>query len=153
MSEQTLIIIKPDAVGRHLTGRIIARLERKGFKIAAAKFTRITEELAELLYAAHKGKPFFAKTVRYISSGPSLVMVWQGERIIETARKIIGATFGYEAEPGTIRGDFSCSGRYNLVHGSDSPQSARREIELFFQPEEIIDWRCDDRAWLCEPAD
>jgi nucleoside-diphosphate kinase len=148
MSERTLIIIKPDGVQRHLTGRIIARFEQKGLKLVAAKFMQITEDLARKHYAVHKGKPFFEGVVKYLSSSPVLVTVWQGEGVIKIARKMIGATYGYEAEPGTIRGDFSCSRGYNLVHGADSPESAEYEIPLYFEPQEIIDYKFDDENQL-----
>jgi nucleoside-diphosphate kinase len=148
MPERTLIIIKPDAVQRHLTGQIIARFEQKGFKLTAAKFMQITEDLARKHYAVHKSKPFFEGVVKYLSSSPILITVWQGEGVIETARKMIGATFGYEAQSGTIRGDFSCSRGYNLVHGADSPASAEYEIGLYFKPEEILNYEFDDEKWL-----
>ncbi len=153
MAQRTLVIIKPDGMQRLLAGEIICRFEKKGFKLAAAKFMHISRDLARRLYTVHKGKPFFEKTVNCLSSAPSLVMVWQGARVIETSRKMIGATFGYEAEPGTIRGDFSCSERYNLVHGSDSPETAEQEIALFFKPEEIIEYALDDARWLSGPND
>jgi len=148
MPERTLIIIKPDGVQRRLTGKIIARFEQKGFKLTAAKFLKITEDLARKHYAVHKGKPFFEGVVKYLSSAPVLVTVWQGEGVIETTRKMIGATFGYLAEPGTIRGDFSCSRGYNLVHGADSPASAEYEIALYFKPEEILNYEFEDEKWL-----
>ncbi|MFB0523980.1 MAG: nucleoside-diphosphate kinase, partial [Phycisphaerae bacterium] len=132
MAERTLIIIKPDAIQRHLAGDIIGRFEKKGLKLVAAKFMQISEELARQLYAVHRGKPFYEGLVNYLSSAPTLVMVWQAQGVIDITRKMIGATFGYEAQPGTIRGDFSCSRGYNLIHGSDSPESAEREIKLFF---------------------
>lgn len=153
MAERTLIIIKPDGLGRHLAGEIISRFEKKGFKLVAARFLQISEELGGRLYAAHKKKHFFERAVKYICSGPCLVMVWQGQRVIETSRKMIGATFGYEAEAGTIRGDFNCSGRYNLVHGADSAESAREEIELFFQPEEILEYDIDEAKWLSNDSE
>ena len=109
---------------------------------------QIPEEQARKLYAVHKGKPFFEGLVKYLSSAPSLVMVWEADGIINMVRRIMGATFGYDAEPGTIRGDFSCSKGYNLVHGSDSPQSAQYEIDLFFRPDEIIDYELTDAKWL-----
>lgn len=146
--ERTLIIIKPDAVQRHLAGEIIARFERKGFKLVAAKFMQISEDLARRHYAVHQGKPFFEAVVKYLSSSPSLVMVWEAEGIINMSRKIMGATFGYEAEPGTIRGDFSCSRGYNLIHGSDSPESAEKEISMFFSPDEIVEYEFSDTLWL-----
>lgn len=151
MTERTLIIIKPGAVQRHLAGEIISRFERKGFKLVAAKFMRIGEDLARRHYSAHEGADFFEPLVKYLSSAPVLVMVWQAEDIIRMARKMMGATFGHDAEPGTIRGDLSCSTRYNLVHGSDSPESAKKEIELYFEPDEIADYEFPDEEWLSIP--
>jgi nucleoside-diphosphate kinase len=148
MAERTLIIIKPDGIHRHLVGEIIGRFEKKGFKLVAAKFMQISENLARRHYAAHRGKPFFEGVVKYLSSAPVLVMVWEAEGVIDMARKMLGATFGYNAEPGTIRGDFSCSRGYNLVHGSDSLESAEQEIKLFFEPGEIIDYELADTKWL-----
>jgi nucleoside-diphosphate kinase len=148
MSEHTLIIIKPDGIQRHLAGEIIGRFERKGFKLAAAKFIQISKELARQLYAVHQGKPFFEGLVKYLSSAPSLVMVWEAEGVIDMARKMLGATFGYNAEPGSIRGDFSSSRGYNLVHGSDSVKSAEQEIKLFFKSDEIIAYKLTDENWL-----
>jgi len=151
MTERTLIIIKPDGIQRHLAGQIISRLERKGLKLVAAKFMQISTELARQHYAAHQDKPFFAPAVKFMASAPSLLMIWEADGCIEMVRKIIGSTFGYEAQPGTIRGDFGCSQRYNLVHGSDSPESARREIEMFFEPGEIVEYVLADSAWLYSP--
>jgi len=148
MSERTLIIIKPDAIQRHLAGEIIKRFENKGFKLVAAKLLKISEELARQHYAVHKDKNFFEGVVKYLSSGPVLVMVWEAEGIIEMVRKMMGATFGFDAQGGTIRGDFSNSTRYNLVHGSDSPKNAEVEIKLFFKPSEIIDYEFSDSQWL-----
>jgi nucleoside-diphosphate kinase len=151
MAERTLIIIKPDAVQRHLAGRIIARFESKGLKLVAAKFVQIPEGLARRHYAAHQDKPFFEPAVTFMSSSPSLLMVWEADGAVDMARKMIGSTFGYEAQPGTIRGDFGCSQRYNLIHGSDSPESAEKEIELFFRPEELVDYNLADAPWLYSP--
>ncbi len=148
MAERTLIIIKPDGIQRHLAGEIIGRFEKKGFKLVGAKFTQISEELACQLYAVHKGKRFFEGLVKYLSSAPVLVMVWEAEGAIDMARKLIGATFGYEAEPGTIRGDFSSSRGCNLTHCSDSLKSAEQEIKLFFSPAEIINYKLADADWL-----
>ena len=140
MAERTLIIVKPDAVHRHLVGEIIGRFEKKGLKLVAAKFMQLTEKQAHQVYAVHRGKAFFEPLVKFLSSAPILVTVWEGEGVIEMSRKIMGTTFGFSAEPGSIRGDFSCSERYNLVHGSDSPESAQQEIEMFFKPNEIINY-------------
>jgi len=148
MPERTLIIIKPDAVQRHLAGRIITRLESKGLKLVAAKLIQISDELARRHYAAHKDRPFFEPAVKFMTSSPSMLMVWEADGAVQIARKLIGSTFGYEAQPGTIRGDFGCSQRYNLVHGSDSPDSAQSEIELFFKNDEIIDYELCDAPWL-----
>jgi nucleoside-diphosphate kinase len=151
MAERTLIIIKPDAVQRHLAGQIIARLESKGLKLVAAKFVRIPEELARRHYAAHHQKPFFEPAVTFMSSAPSLLMVWEADGVVDIARKMIGSTFGYDAQPGTIRGDFGCSQRYNLIHGSDSPESAEKEIKLFFTSQDLVDYDFTDARWLYSP--
>ena len=148
MTERTLIIIKPDAVQRHLAGEIITRFEKKGFKLIAARFMKISEQLARTHYAVHQGKPFFEGVVKYLSSAPVIVMVFQAEGVIDMARKMMGATFGYDAQPGTIRGDFSSSRGYNLIHGSDSPETAEQEIKLYFTEDEIIDYSFSDADWL-----
>jgi nucleoside-diphosphate kinase len=148
MAERTLIIIKPDGIQRHLAGEIISRFEKKGFKLVAAKFMKISEDLARRLYAVHKGKNFYEGLVKYLASAPAFVMVWEADGVIDMVRKMMGATFGFDAQPGTIRGDFSCSKGYNLIHGSDSPASAEKEISLFFTPQEIIDYEFTDADWL-----
>jgi nucleoside-diphosphate kinase len=151
--EQTLIICKPDCVQRRLVGRIIQRFEDKGLTIAALKIIRISRELAERHYAPHKGKPFFPGLIDYITSGPVVVMVVAGPRAIAVCRKLMGKTFGYEADPGSIRGDFGASTTYNLVHGSDSPESAATEINLYFAPDEILDYRTADDPWIAKPGE
>lgn len=148
MAERTLIIIKPDGIQRHLAGEIISRFEKKGLKLVAAKFLRPDTDLASRLYAVHKGKPFYDGLVRFLCSAPVLAMVLEAQGVIEIARRMLGSTFGYEAQPGTIRGDFGCSRGFNLVHGSDSVQSAQYEIGLFFRPEELIDYEFPDEHWL-----
>jgi len=148
MAERTLIIIKPDGVQRHLVGEIIGRFEKKGLKLVAAKFLQLSEKQAGQLYAVHRKKAFFKGLVKFLSSAPVLVMVWEAEGVIDITRKMMGATFGYNAELGTVRGDFSCSERYNLIHGSDSPESAQQEIKLFFAPNEIINYKLTDAHWL-----
>ena len=148
MTERTLIIIKPDGGQRHLAGQIVSRFERKGFKLVAAKFMQVSEAKAKKLYSVHKGKPFYKNLTKYISSAPVILTVWRAEDVIRMSRKMIGATFAYMAEPGTIRGDFGCSKGYNLVHGSDSPQSAEFEIGIFFKDDEIIDYKLSDKSWL-----
>jgi len=149
MAERTLIITKPDAIQRHLTGRIIKRLEERGFQLVTAKLMHISEDLAHRHYAAHESKPFFEPAVKFMSSSPSLVMVWQADGIIDMSRKMMSATLGFDALPGTIRGDFGRSERFNIIHGSDSPESAEKEIEMFFSPEEILDYEFSDVDWLC----
>ncbi len=148
MVDRTLIIIKPDGVQRHMMGAIISRFERKGFKLVAAKFMQISEATARAHYAVHEGKPFFEGMVKYLASCPVMVMVWQADGIIAMSRKMMGATFGFDAEPGTIRGDFGCSKGYNLIHGSDSAESAEYEIPLYFSQDEPVDYTLADEDWL-----
>ncbi len=138
--ERTLVIFKPDSLHRGLVGRILQRFEDKGLKICGMKMMLISRELAHTHYEAHKEKPFFKSLVDYMTSSPVIVAVLEGNAAISVVRKLMGATFGFQAEPGTIRGDFSSSTSYNLVHGSDSPESAEREIRLFFREEELLDW-------------
>lgn len=146
--ERTLIILKPDAIQRRLIGRLIQRFEDKGLAVGGMKLIRISRDLAERHYAPHKGKPFYPGLIDYITSGPVVVMVLQGERCIEIARTMMGKTFGYEAAPGTIRGDFGASRSFNLVHGSDSLESAKAEIALYFQEKELLDYVPPDRSWV-----
>jgi nucleoside-diphosphate kinase len=149
--ERTLIILKPDSIQRHLVGRVIARFEDKGLVFAGMKLMKISRTLAEEHYAPHKGKPFYPSLIDYITSGPVVVMVLQGQRCIEMARALMGKTFGYEAQPGTIRGDFGASRSYNLVHGSDSPESAAAEIALYFSDGELLDYRPAGQEWVMQP--
>jgi len=130
--ERTLILVKPDAFARNLTGEIIARFERKGLTLVALKQMAIERELAERHYAEHEGKPFFPELVAFITSGPLVAMVLEGEQAVTAARQVIGATNPLEAAPGSIRGDYAIEVGQNMVHGSDSPESAAREVALFF---------------------
>jgi nucleoside-diphosphate kinase len=130
--DQTLILVKPDAFARGLTGEIIARFERKGLRIAALKHMTVDDDLARQHYAEHDGKPFFGELVEFITSGPLVAMVLEGEQAVAAARQVIGATNPVEAAPGSIRGDFAIAVGQNMVHGSDSPESADREAALFF---------------------
>jgi len=148
MTERTLILVKPDGIQRHLAGEIIARFEKKGLKLVAAKLLRPDAGLAKQLYAIHKDKPFYEGLMKFLCSAPVLAMVWEAHGVIEIARKMLGATFGYEAQPGTIRGDLGCSRGFNLVHGSDSVQSANYEIPLFFKPHELLEYEFADEHWL-----
>ena len=132
-------------------GRVLRRFEDKGLTVAAMKLMRISRELAERHYAPHQGKPFYPGLIDYITSGPVVVMVVAGARAIEVCRKLMGKTFGYEAEPGTIRGDFGASKTYNLIHGSDSPESAAVEIALYFKPDEILEYSTPDTTWILKP--
>jgi len=146
--ERTLIILKPDALQRQLAGRIITRFEEKGLQIVGLKFMQISRPLAERHYDVHKGKDFYPRLIDYITSGPVLVMVLQAQGAIAMARNLMGATFGTDAQPGTIRGDFGCTKTFNLVHGSDSPESAQSEIALYFQPDELVDYTLGNNHWL-----
>jgi nucleoside-diphosphate kinase len=130
--ERTLILVKPDAFARGLTGEIIARFENKGLKIVAMRHMQVTEDLAKQHYAEHDGKPFFGELVEFITSGPIVALVLEGESAIKAARQVIGATNPLEAAPGSIRGDFAIAVGQNMVHGSDSPESGQREAALFF---------------------
>ena len=129
---RTLILIKPDAFGRGLTGELVARFERKGLRIAALQLMTMERDLAERHYAEHVDKPFFGELVEFITSGPLVAMVFEGHEAVAAARQVIGATDPLEAAPGSIRGDFALQVGQNLVHGSDSDESAAREVELFF---------------------
>jgi len=146
--ERTLVLLKPDAVQRRLVGRIIARFEEKGLKIVGMKLMRVTRELAERHYAEHREKPFFPELVSFITSSPIVAMVVEGPGAIDEVRKLMGKTNPREAAPGTIRGDYGLSITMNLVHGSDSPASAAREIPIFFSEGEILDYQTADAPWL-----
>lgn len=136
--QRTLVFIKPDGVQRRLIGRIIARFEDKGLRIVAMKMMRVSRELAERHYAEHVGKPFYEALLKFVTGGPIVAMVIEGDDAVAVCRRLLGKTFGIDAEPGTIRGDFGAAKTFNLVHGSDSPASADREIALYFRPEEIL---------------
>ncbi|MHC5108259.1 MAG: nucleoside-diphosphate kinase [Planctomycetota bacterium] len=151
--ERTLIILKPDAIQRRLVGRIVQRFEDKGLILAGMKLMQISRDLAERHYAPHKGKPFYPGLIDYITSGPVLVLALQGDRCIEIARTLMGKTFGYEALPGTIRGDFGASRSYNLVHGSDAPESAASELALYFTDDELLEYAPDGSQWVFVPND
>jgi nucleoside-diphosphate kinase len=148
--ERTLVIIKPDAVQRGLAGEIIARLERRGLKIVALKLQVISRDLAERHYGEHKGKPFYAGLVDYITSGPVVTMVLEGPQAIAATRATMGSTRPVEAAPGTIRGDFGLMVGRNLIHGSDGPESAAREVQLFFGSDITGEWARDTDRWILE---
>ena len=148
--EKTFIAIKPDGVQRGFISEIIGRFERKGFKLVALKQLIPSKELAQKHYGVHKERPFFNDLVDFISSGPVIAMVWEGEGVISSARKMIGATKPLEAEPGTIRGDLAVNIGRNIIHGSDGPDTASFEINLWFNNEEICDWNPSDSIWRIE---
>ena len=146
--ETTLIILKPDAVQRGLMGRIVSRFEDKGLQIVGCKLMQISQQLAATHYEAHKAKPFYAGLVKFMTSAPVLVLALRGNQAITICRNMMGATFGSKAEPGTIRGDFGVSNSFNLIHGSDSAESATREVGLFFKPDELQEWSPTIQSWV-----
>ena len=148
--ERTLVIIKPDGVQRGLIGEIISRLERRGLKMVGMKMIQMDESLARRHYGAHEGKPFFERLLRYIISSPVVVMAVEGRRAIEVVRNTMGATDPVAAGPGTVRADYAMEINFNLVHGSDGPESAEKEIGLFFQPGEPYSWERGVDRWLYE---
>jgi len=149
-TEQTLVLIKPDAVQRGLIGEVIARLERRGLQLTAMKLMRISEELAGRHYAEHRDKPFFGGLVEFITSAPVVAMVWQGPGAVAMVRAMMGATNPANAAPGTIRGDLAVSFGMNVIHGSDSPESSAREVELFFAAGELVAWERTIEPWVVE---
>lgn len=146
--ETTLIILKPDAVQRGLMGRIITRFEEKGLQIVGCKLMRITPELAATHYEAHKERPFYPGLVKFMTSSPVLVMAVRGIGAITICRNMMGATFGSKAAPGTIRGDFGVSNSFNLIHGSDGPEAAERELKLFFKDGEVLEINRAIETWV-----
>jgi len=151
MMERTFVMVKPDGVQRGLTGEVLSRFEERGLKLAGAKFMQIDQALAEQHYAEHEDKPFFEDLTDFITSGPVLAMVWEGQDAIAQVRQMMGATDPAEAAPGTIRGDFGLDLGRNVVHGSDTePGSAEREIDLFFEDAELEDYERIDETWLYE---
>ncbi|UMZ73584.1 nucleoside-diphosphate kinase [Natranaerofaba carboxydovora] len=146
--EKTFVMIKPDGVQRNLAGNVISRLENKGLKLKGLKLMQISESLAKTHYGEHEGKPFFQSLIDYITSGPVIAMVWEGENAIEVTRNIMGETDPKKAAPGTIRGDLALTIGANIVHGSDSPESAEKEIGLFFSQDEIIDYNLTLESWV-----
>lgn len=146
--EKTFIMVKPDGVQRGLIGEIVSRFEKKGFQLVAAKFMNVSTELAEKHYAEHKEKPFFGELVDFITSGPVFAMVWQGNNIIATARQMMGKTNPADALPGTIRGDYGVNVSMNIIHGSDSKESAEREIALWFKEEELVSYEKTINRWI-----
>ncbi|MFT3685427.1 MAG: nucleoside-diphosphate kinase [Phycisphaerales bacterium] len=146
--ETTLIILKPDAVQRGLSGRIISRFEDKGLQVVGLKLMQISQQLAATHYEAHKERPFYAGLVKFMTSSPVVVLAIRGNGAITIARNMMGATFGSKANPGTIRGDFGVSNSFNLIHGSDSPEAAERELKLFFGQGEVLNWNRAGDTWI-----
>jgi nucleoside-diphosphate kinase len=149
-AERTFLAIKPDGVQRGLVGEILGRFERRGFRLVALKQLVPSRELAEQHYGVHRERPFFAGLVEFITSGPVVAMVWEGDGVIAAARKMIGATKPLEAEPGTIRGDLAVNIGRNVIHGSDGADTAAFEIGLWFSPAELCDWTPADQGWRVE---
>lgn len=146
--EKTFLMVKPDGVQRQLISEVVSRFEKKGFQLVGAKLMSIPKELAEQHYGEHKERPFFGELVDFITSGPVFAMVWQGENVISTARQMMGATNPKDAAPGTIRGDFGLTVGKNIIHGSDSAESAEREIGLFFKEEEKVEYNRLINEWI-----
>ena len=146
--QRTLIIVKPDGVQRGLIGEIISRFERRGLEIIGMKMMRISHALAQEHYAMHQGKPFYEGLIRFMTGGPVVVLALEGNNAIEVSRKMMGATFGFKAEPGTIRGDFGLSSSFNLIHGSDSVEAATAELARFFSPSELLEYKLTTLAWV-----
>ena len=148
--EQTLIIVKPEGVQRGIIGNVLTRFEQRGLKFAALKLIHITPELAEEHYGVHKGKGFYPGLVKHITSGPVVVGVVEGPKAISVVRTTMGATNAAEAIPGTIRGDYAVEIGFNIIHGSDSPENATKEINLFFKPEELVNYSVVTEPWVHE---
>ncbi len=146
--ERTLIILKPDTVQRGLVGQIVSRFENKGLQIVGMKLMQIPAALAERHYEPHKSRPFYPGLVKFMTSSPVIVLALAGKDAINIARKLMGKTFGSQAEPGTIRGDYGVSNSFNLIHGSDSAESAAHELSLFFKPDELLDWTPAIQTWV-----
>ncbi|KQL49296.1 MULTISPECIES: nucleoside-diphosphate kinase [Brevibacillus] len=146
--EKTFLMVKPDGVQRNLIGEIVSRFEKKGYQLVGAKLMTVSRELAEEHYAEHKERPFFGELVDFITSGPVFAMVWQGNNVITTARAMMGKTNPVDAASGTIRGDFATSVGMNIIHGSDSPESAEREIGLWFSADEVLSFEKTIQRWI-----
>ena len=146
--QRTLVLLKPDCVQRRLVGELIARFERKGLRLVGLKFVQASRDLAEKHYAVHKGKPFYDSLLSFLTSGPTVAIVWEGREAVAVVRTLIGATDGAKAPPGTIRGDFGISVQNNLIHGSDSAENAAAEIALWFMPGELVSFTPTDAVWI-----
>ena len=146
--QRTLVLLKPDCVHRRLVGALIQRFETKGLRLVALKLVHADTKLAEQHYAVHRDKAFYGSLLKFLTSGPTVAMVWEGREAVAVVRTIMGPTDGSKAPPATIRGDFAISVQNNLVHGSDSPENAAMEIALWFRPEELVDYQLIDTPWV-----
>jgi nucleoside-diphosphate kinase len=146
--QKTLVLLKPDAVHRRLVGHLLERFERKGLRIAALKIVQPSLELAQKHYAVHQGRPFYESLIAFLTSGPTVAVVLEGREAIQVVRTLMGPTDGARAAPGTIRGDFALSVQNNLIHGSDSPDTAAAEIALWFRPDELVHYQTVDASWV-----
>jgi len=150
LADRTFVLLKPDAVQRGLVGKVVARFEARGLKLVGLKMLRVSRSLAETYYAEHKGKTFFEPLMQYVGAGPVVAMVLEGDNAVPVVRKMMGKTDSAEAEPGTIRGDYALTIGRNVIHGSDSPETAKKEIGLFFSRDELIEYARVDETWLRE---
>jgi nucleoside-diphosphate kinase len=150
--ERSLVLVKPDGVQRGLIGEVIARLERRGLMLVGARFLKVSQELAETHYAIHKGKPFYASLIEYITSAPVMAMVWAGPNAVAAIRQTMGATRPTEAAPGSLRHDFALEIGRNLTHASDSVENSEKEVALWFKPNELINWKRDADRWIFEKS-
>ena len=148
--ERTFSMIKPDGVQRRLIGRIVQRFEDKGLRLAGLKLIQVSAQQAETLYGIHKGRPFYETLLKFVTASPVVVMAIDGNQAVASVRKLLGATFGFNAEPGSIRGDYGSSKGYNLIHGSDAVEASAREIPIFFRPDELVTYEHVDNVWVLE---
>ncbi len=146
--QRTLVLLKPDCVQRRLVGTLIGRFEQKGLRVVALKFVQASRELAEKHYAVHKGKPFYESLLSFLTSGPTVAIVWEGREAVTVVREMMGKTDGAKSPPGTIRGDFGISVQNNLIHGSDSVENAAAEISLWFTSSDLVNWQPADATWI-----
>ncbi len=146
--QRTLVLLKPDCIQRRLIGTLIQRFEQKGLRLVAMKFVQASRELAEKHYAVHKGKPFYDSLLSFLTSGPTLAIVWEGREAVAVVRDMMGKTDGAKSPPGTIRGDYGISVQNNLIHGSDSTENAAAEMALWFLPSELVNWQPADATWV-----
>jgi nucleoside-diphosphate kinase len=146
--QRTLVLLKPDAIHRRLVGALLQRFEQKGLRLVGLKLVQASRQLAEQHYAVHKGKPFYESLLQFLTSGPTIAVVLEGREAVAAVRNLMGATDGVKSPPGTIRGDYAISVQNNLVHGSDSPENATAEINLWFKPDELVSFQPVDTAWV-----